>query len=90
MKYSVANSPAIAARRILERHVVRKFTPIDADRTSDADATPDLATAETPVPTTAVTDLSRALKTQDASMPQRVDEVTAGFLGLTDRAVLDQ
>jgi len=48
------------------------------------------AFAETRTAVARVTDLSRPLQTQDASMPQRVDEATAGFFGLTERSILDQ
>jgi len=48
------------------------------------------AFAETRTAIARVTDLSRPLQTQDASMPQRVDEATAGFFGLTERSILDQ
>jgi len=48
------------------------------------------ASPKTHVPIPPVTDLSRPLQMQDASMPQRVDEATAGFFGLTERSILDQ
>jgi hypothetical protein len=61
-----------------------------SDRISGFEVALVFASAEARAPIASVTDLSRPLQTQDASMPQRVDEATAGFFGLTERSILDQ